>query len=493
MISMISFHIDRLAEIGVLLAIVFLTIHVSFHNHIRPITNDSTVPSHYHLRLLFGMAIGRFLVVAANTLLIGGHSRSKSMKQIIRSLTGHTESLEFNFVYCMTGISSNVLCLGYGENRLLVLTSSFMELSCIHLTFRRIFRLLRHQSRSMSGLMSNDNLPSPTDTRPSLKAILVDGTVLSITRIILPLVFLCLAVTKESPLQMQSIPMAWFVFCCIFYGVFHMYLFYRCIRGILDLLFYPISSLLTTLPTSSSTLRWTENIHHNNNNNRPPFSMNTQSEFHSNMNNLHANDTNQQHTSDKDKGIKSQPPNWFPSSWNRPLKGVSYGLLRCYGNKNLYSSNICKDLDQKVNFNGSKKDSGKDNRLCHTLATSTRTPILLNLTLEQIDMLPNAKDGNASNHIAGKIIHDNSSVNGESEKEILLRHPEQSDDLDHDNNIMCYDNFMTVDEYNTLFTRREQSLSIIEEKGEEERWEKDIKKRPGNGKDSLERDDGETE
>lgn len=167
------------------------------------------------IRLILGAGVARFSVAAARIVLV----RDVVADQIkTAAMPGQSGFIKLDFLYNAISATANFICLGYHQNLLLGLTSSFMEVSSTPL---ECCRLIEQAKRS-------------TGSRSYRKTAILSCAVCFLVRPALPLLLLIIAANKESPLVMDNIPLVSFFICIIFYSSYNTLLLSQSVRRALQ-------------------------------------------------------------------------------------------------------------------------------------------------------------------------------------------------------------------------------------------------------------------
>lgn len=262
---------------------------------VTPFSHQPEPYPKFLIRVILNASIARFIVMATRIVLVRDHVISQNKTSATPGQSGHAK---LDFVYCVYGAVTNFLCLGYHENLMLAVTSSFMEVSSTPVECCRLIE----QSNKAAGSQSYR------------KTTILTCVLCVICRAVLPLLFVILAVTQESPFCMNEVPLVNFFTSGVFYAMFNTLFLSQSIKRLRDSLHQRNSQPFTNL--SSPTV---------------PFSIH-----------MLSNETAQAKANDNDE----QPHQ----------NDFNYRQIHSSSNKTLYC-NLDSDDVQKVNF--IKKDDSK--------------------------------------------------------------------------------------------------------------------------------------
>ncbi|CAG5128868.1 unnamed protein product [Candidula unifasciata] len=184
---------------------IILLIMVSLTYTSLSLTPFSHQPQPYPkflVRVILTSSIARFSVMATRIVLV----RDPVIGQIKTTATpGQSGHAILDFFYCAYSAATNFLYLCYHENLLLGVTSSFMEVSSTPVECCRLIE----QSNKALGSQSYR------------KTTILTCALCFICRVMLPLLFLILALRQESPFCMDEVPLVNFFISGAFYATFN--------------------------------------------------------------------------------------------------------------------------------------------------------------------------------------------------------------------------------------------------------------------------------
>ncbi|BFZ12784.1 hypothetical protein BsWGS_15822 [Bradybaena similaris] len=193
----------------IMVALTYTSLSVS------PFSHQPEPYPKFLIRVILNASIARFSVMATRIVLVRDHVISQNKTSATPGQSGHAK---LDFIYCVYGAATNFLCLGYHENLMLGVTSSFMEVSSTPVECCRLIE----QSNKASGSQSYR------------KTTILTCVLCFICRGMLPLLFVILAVTKESPFCMNEVPLVNFFISGVFYAMFNTLLLSQSIQRLRD-------------------------------------------------------------------------------------------------------------------------------------------------------------------------------------------------------------------------------------------------------------------
>lgn len=247
------------------------------------------------LSVILHATIARHLYIAARISLTRETEVAHSGAALTAPTSGQTGHRPLDFIYHVLGAASCLVSLGYKENLLLGVTASFTEVSSTLLETCRLVKMARRSSDSYKKLT------------------IICCVLCMLSRGALPVLLLTIALLEESPLTMDTVPIATSLTCGCYYIFYCSLLLYQSIRRVMKSL---SSSRRAPTPYSCVT--------------PVPFSIHDYPE-------MLSNDIQSDHGSLDADGWDNRYKNF---------KGLNYGFLRSYDNRNICSSLLGKERDK---------------------------------------------------------------------------------------------------------------------------------------------------
>ncbi|CAL1538822.1 unnamed protein product [Lymnaea stagnalis] len=255
------------------------------------------------LGVILHATVARHLFAATRILLVKETAVTQSGTASVAT-AGHSGYRHLDFIYNILVAASCLVSLGYKENLLFGVTMSFMEVGSTPLECCRLVKLARRNSESYKKLT------------------VVCCVVCVLSRAALPVLLLTIASLEESPFVMDSVTIATSVACGCYFVFYFSLLLYQSIRRVIKSFSYA--------PRSPVPYSYVSPV---------PFSIHDYPE-------MLSNDIQSDHGMLDAEVLGNR---------YKHFKGLNYGFLRSYDNRNLYSSLLGKEKD-KLNVTKRKEN-----------------------------------------------------------------------------------------------------------------------------------------
>lgn len=181
------------------------------------------------IRVVLCVCTARYMLMAS-WLLLGREltvTRTRSeLKVTFSSATSESGSRVWDFFYFVICGGTSVISLGYRQNLLLAMTLPFLELTSILKGYRKLTDSIHALKDHLCDI--SDTTRVSVSNRPKMRGVnLVSFITCLFCRVVLPVLFLSLALQRETPLVMDRLPLTWFLLNSAFLSIFHLVLIYN--------------------------------------------------------------------------------------------------------------------------------------------------------------------------------------------------------------------------------------------------------------------------